>query len=164
MDVKIVRLNKKFFISIFVISICFILDRFSKIYIINFFINNNINEYYINSYLNFILVWNKGIAFGLLESENLNYLIITTFIFCIILFIVYMIVKSKAFTETLCFSIIVGGALGNLFDRLYYKSVPDFIDLHYRDFHWFTFNISDIFITVSIMLLITFDLIKKKDE
>ena len=75
-----------------------------------------------------------------------------------------MIVKSKAFTETLCFSIIVGGALGNLFDRLYYKSVPDFIDLHYRDFHWFTFNVSDIFITVSIMLLITFDLIKKKDE
>ena len=164
MDAKIVRLNKKFFISIFIISICFILDRFSKIYVINFFINNNINEYYVNSYLNFILIWNRGIAFGLLESENLFYLIVTIFIFCIILFIVYMIVKSKAITETICFSIIAGGALGNLFDRLYYKSVPDFIDLHYRDLHWFTFNVSDIFITVSIMLLITFDLIKKKDE
>ena len=164
MSEKAVKLNNKFFISISLILICFFLDRFSKIYIINFFTKNDFSEYYVNSYLNYILVWNKGIAFGLFESDNQFYLLVTFIIFCIILFIIYILIKSKIFTEIVCFSIIAGGAIGNLFDRLYYKSVPDFIDLHYKDFHWFTFNVSDIFITIAIIILVTFDLIKLKKE
>jgi len=161
---KIVQLNKKLFISLSVVSICFILDRLSKIYIINFFINNPAQDYFVNSYTNFILIWNKGIAFGLLQSENLFYHLVSFIIFCIILLIIYIIIKSDKFLEIFCYSMIIGGALGNLFDRLYYNAVPDFIDLHYRDFHWFTFNVSDICISVAIVLLFSIDLIKFKKK
>jgi len=161
---KIVQLNKKFFISLSVISICFILDRLSKIYIINFFINNPVQDYFVNSYTNFVLIWNKGIAFGLFQSESFFHHLVSFIIFCIILLIIYIVIKSNKFLEIFCYSVIIGGALGNLFDRLYYNAVPDFIDLHYEDFHWFTFNVSDICITVAIVLLLSIDLIKLKKK
>ena len=161
---KIVQLNKKFFISLSVISICFILDRLSKIYIINFFINNPVQDYFVNSYTNFVLIWNKGIAFGLFQSESFFHHLVSFIIFCIILLIIYIVIKSNKFFEIFCYSMIIGGALGNFFDRLYYNAVPDFIDLHYDNFHWFTFNVSDICITIAIVLLLSVDLIKIKKK
>ena len=62
-----------------------------------------------------------------------------------------MATKSKT-SEKIIFSIIIGGAIGNLYDRLTYNAVPDFIDLHYNNFHWFTFNVADIFITIGILI------------
>ena len=155
---KIVPLNKKILLSLLIIFICFLLDRLTKIYTIKFLIENKIDNYYINEFFNLTLTWNRGIAFGLFRSEDLFYHLISFLIFLIILLIIFFIIKSKLIFEIVLYSMITGGALGNFFDRIYYRAVPDFIDLHYQNFHWFTFNVSDICISVAIILLLIFDI------
>ena len=154
--------KKKIYLFIFVL-VLFAIDRVSKILILKNFLNNSSSEIYINSFLNFSLVWNSGIGFGILQLEaNIFYLLISIIITAINLILIYWMLTSSNYLESIFISIILGGALGNLFDRYYYSSVPDFIDLHYESFHWFTFNIADIFITVGIIGLIIIDLIKIK--
>ena len=161
---KIVQLSKKFTLSFFIILICFILDRVSKVYVISLFTKTNFNDIiYVNSYLNFILLWNKGIAFGLLQSEQIFYHLITGIIFSVIFFIFFLILKSEKKWEIIYFSMITGGALGNFVDRIYYNAVPDFIDLHYKEFHWFTFNVADMCITIGIIFYLIFDMFKFKN-
>jgi len=155
---KIVPLNKKILLSLLIIFICFLLDRLTKIYTIKFLIENKIDNYYVNEFFNLTLTWNRGIAFGLFQSEDLFYHLISFLIFLIILLIIFLIIKSKLIFEIVLYSMITGGALGNFFDRIYYRAVPDFIDLHYQNFHWFTFNVSDICISVAIILLLIFDI------
>ena len=156
--------NKKIFLSFIIVLVCFILDRASKIYIIDTFSQINVsNNIYVNPYLNFILLWNKGIAFGLLQSEKIFYHIISVVILIIIFFVCFLIYQSKKKWEIIYFSLIVGGAIGNFTDRIYYMAVPDFIDLHYKDFHWFTFNVADICITFGIMLYLIFDMFRIKN-
>ena len=157
------KLNK-LLIGFIILVACFALDRFSKIYILNILNNEGQVDFYINQYLNIYLVWNTGIGFGLFSSEdNLFYNLFTTIIIIINIVILYF-----AFIETKIKSfflmIILGGSLGNLFDRLYYKAVPDFIDLNYEGYHWFIFNVADIFITIGIICLIFSEIIfyKKK--
>ena len=159
---KTVLFNKKFLSSLSIILTCFLLDRLSKTYIINFFENNNLTERYINPYLNFTLLWNEGIAFGLLQADNFFYHLITFIILIVIIYIFYLNMKTRLINEAICYSIIIGGAIGNFLDRIVYNAVPDFIDLHYGDFHWFVFNISDVCITAGILLLLFFDIIKFK--
>jgi len=154
--------KKKIYLFIFVL-VLFTIDRVSKILILKNFLNNSFGEIYINSFLNFSLVWNSGIGFGILQLEaNIFYLLISIIITAINLILIYWMLSSSNYLESIFISIILGGALGNLFDRYYYSSVPDFIDLHYESFHWFTFNIADIFITIGIIGLITIDLFKIK--
>jgi signal peptidase II len=154
--------KKKIYLFIFVL-VLFTIDRISKILILKNFLNNSSSEIYINSFLNFSLVWNSGIGFGILQLEaNIFYLLISIIITAINLILIYWMLTSSNYLESIFISIILGGSLGNLFDRYYYSSVPDFIDLHYESFHWFTFNIADIFITVGIIGLIIIDLFKIK--
>jgi len=154
--------KKKIYLFIFVL-VLFTIDRVSKVLILKNFLNNSSSEIYINSFLNFSLVWNSGIGFGILQLEaNIFYLLISIIITAINLILIYWMLSSSNYLESIFISIILGGALGNLFDRYYYSSVPDFIDLHYESFHWFTFNIADIFITIGIIGLITIDLFKIK--
>lgn len=134
-----------------IITLIFLLDRITKIKIIN-----NINEtsYYINDFINFDLIWNTGIGFGLLNFESSYiYDLITVLIGAVIIIIFYISLISKVL-DKLVFSIIVGGAAGNFYDRIVYNAVPDFIDLHYNNFHWFTFNVADIFITLGILFFL----------
>lgn len=160
MEENTVKSNKKIFISLSVILVCFLLDRLSKIYIIEYFMTNDVDNLYINNILNLSLIWNKGIAFGFFQSENFLYEFISLLIFLIILVIIYLIWKSQLILEVFFYSIVVGGAIGNFFDRIYYKAVPDFIDFHYGNFHWFTFNISDICISIGVVFLLIFDIFK----
>ena len=154
--------KKKIYLFIFVL-VLFTIDRVSKILILKNFLNNSSSEIYINSFLNFSVVWNSGIGFGILQLEaNIFYLLISIIITAINLILIYWMFTSSNYLESIFISIILGGALGNLFDRYYYSSVPDFIDLHYESFHWFTFNIADIFITIGIIGLIIIDLFKIK--
>jgi signal peptidase II len=74
--------------------------------------------------------------------------------------LIFFLVKSKGIYSYLI-AFIIGGSLGNLFDRIYYYAVPDFIDLHLGNYHWFIFNVADIFITAGIMGLILIELLKK---
>lgn len=142
---KIVKKNNLYCLG--VISIIFFLDRYTKLFILNNFTENT---YYLNDYINLDLVWNTGIGFGLFSSNsdviyNLTSLLIILVIICLI----YFLIGSEKY-EKIIYSIIVGGALGNFYDRMFFKAVPDFIDLHYKNFHWFTFNLADIFITLGI--------------
>ena len=155
-------LNKTSFVNFIIILSIFFLDRITKVKIIAHQENNNI--IFINDYLNLDLIWNTGIGFGLLSLDaNLFYHLITLLIFLVIIFLLYLIYKSS-YVDKIFFSLILGGALGNFYDRILYFAVPDFIDFHYNDFHWFTFNIADIFITVGIILHIVKDIIFKKNE
>ena len=143
-----------------VIFIIFFLDRYAKLFILNNFTDNT---YYLNDYINFDLVWNRGIGFGLLASDSsMIYNFITFLIGAVILALLYLVINSKTL-DKLIFSIIIGGALGNFYDRLIYKAVPDFIDLHYNNFHWFTFNVADIFITLGILIFLIRGIGKKEN-
>tara|TARA_B100000700_G_scaffold239186_1_gene265817 strand:- start:119 stop:637 length:519 start_codon:yes stop_codon:yes gene_type:complete len=154
--------QKNNLICLLIIILIFVSDRISKIKIINHQIDNN--RVYINDFMNFDLVWNTGIGFGLLSSNSdLVYNLITIIIGAIIIFLIYLIVKSN-FLDKMLFSLVMGGALGNFYDRLVYFAVPDFIDIHYQNFHWFTFNIADIFITIGIIMLISKDLFLKNGK
>ena len=145
---------KKNIFYFFFISFIFILDRISKLWIISIFNSENNLEIKISSFINLNLIWNKGIAFGLFSyGEKFEYNLLTGLIIMIIGIVFWMIIKTKGL-EKYSFLMILGGALGNIFDRLYYSAVPDFIDIYYKNFHWFVFNVADIFITVGVLMLI----------
>ncbi len=151
---------KNYILFLIIVISIFLLDRISKIKVINSLGDNNKN--FINEFINIDLIWNTGIGFGLLSSgSGIIYNSITLIIGLVIFFLIYLITKSNNI-EKFFLSLILGGALGNFYDRCTYFAVPDFIDIHYKNFHWFTFNIADIFITAGIVLLISRDLIFKK--
>ncbi len=155
---------KKIIIYFSILVTIFFLDRVSKLYILNIFEKENVVDIYVNNFLNIILIWNSGIGFGLLSFDSsIIYNFITTLIVLINIVILYLALKSNNLRGYL-FIIILGGSLGNLFDRIYYSAVPDFIDLNYNNFHWFVFNVADIFITVGIMCLILVELFFNKHE
>ena len=142
---------QKFLLYFLLITVIFFIDRISKLYIIDLFNDKNLLNIYVTSFLNIHLVWNQGIAFGLLSFDNsFFYELITILIVGIIIIITLMIIKAKNLSVYFLIAIL-GGSLGNLFDRLYYSAVPDFIDFHIMGFHWFVFNVADIFITIGII-------------
>ena len=147
---------KNNFWNIFFIFIIFIIDRISKIAIINSTEKFGEKNIEVNSFLNLNLIWNDGIAFGLFSFNDKIYYNILT-----IIIILWMITKTAKF-EKIAFIMIFGGSIGNIFDRLYYSSVPDFIDFHINNFHWFIFNVADIFITIGVLLLIYLEIFIKK--
>mgnify|MGYP001977992830 CR=1 FL=1 len=155
-------MSKKYFLNFFFIIIIFCIDRISKLLVIKLaepYGEMNLN---VNSFLNLNLVWNEGIAFGMFSfDQKFYYHILTIFIFLIILVITWFMFKSKGF-EKLSFILIIGGSLGNIFDRIYYSAVPDFIDIYYNNFHWFIFNVADIFITIGIFCLISIEIFNNK--
>ena len=145
---------KKTLVNLSIILLIFFIDRFSKIYILSIAETNGNVDIYINSFLNFVLYWNTGIGFGLFAFEQPQaYNFITLVIIFVNLIIIYLIYKSTNF-KIYFFIMILGGSLGNLYDRINYKAVPDFIDLHINNFHWFIFNIADIFISLGVICLI----------
>ena len=156
--------NIKIFIYIALVLLIFALDRVSKAIILNILENTGKVDIYINSFLSIYLAWNKGIGFGLFSFDQNNiYNGITLFILLINLIIVYLIYKENT-PKTYFFAIILGGSSGNLFDRYYYNAVPDFIDLNYNGYHWFIFNVADIFITLGIICLILAEFLNYKKQ
>ena len=158
-------LNKNFLINLLTIIIIFSLDRISKFYVILQSEKNSSYDLFQSKFLNISLIWNEGIAFGLLSFEKDHfYNILTILILIVVILILFMIFKSEGLKKY-SLMMILGGALGNLYDRIFFGAVPDFIDFHVGNFHWFIFNVSDIFITLGVIFLITLELNinKKKD-
>ena len=152
-------LSKNFYISFSIVTLIYFLDRLSKIYIIQLDKNNLGLDIFNSAYLNIVLIWNKGIAFGLLSfNESYLYNIISLIISIIIVVLVVMSLKNKGF-KRYSLLMIIGGALGNLHDRIFSNAVPDFIDFHVGNFHWFIFNVADIFISLGIFCMILVELI-----
>ena len=155
-------LNKSLIINVFIILSIFSLDRFTKVYVISENEKNLSSELFVSKYLNINLIYNEGIAFGLLSFDQSHmYNLLTILIATVILIIFFMTLKSDGFKKY-SLLIIFGGALGNLYDRIVFDSVPDFIDIHYGEFHWFIFNVADIFITIGVICLIYDELLLQK--
>ena len=143
--------DKNNLIFLLIVILTFSLDRISKVKIVGYLSDSN--RIYINDFINFDLVWNTGVGFGFFSSNSsLIYNSITALIAVVIIFVIYLLIKSN-FVDKILFSFVLGGALGNFYDRVMYYAVPDFIDIHYQNFHWFTFNMADIFITIGIITL-----------
>ena len=157
-------LKKIFFSDILVVFIIFLLDRVSKLYVIHLdglLLNSEIIT---SKFINIQLVWNEGVAFGLFSfDDKLFYNLITSFIIVVIFILLYFIANTRGI-EKYSFLIILGGALGNVFDRFFYSAVPDFIDIHYNNFHWFIFNVADIFITLGVILLVYIEIFLKNKK
>jgi len=157
-------LSKNFYISFSIVALIYFLDRLSKIYVIQLDKNNLGSDIFNSAYLNIVLIWNKGIAFGLLSfNESYLYNIISLIIAIVIIVLIIMSLKSQGF-KRYSLLMIVGGALGNLHDRIFFNAVPDFIDFHVENFHWFIFNVSDIFITLGVISMIVLELLDNKIE
>ena len=155
--------KKKFYNFILILPLLFFIDRLSKILILNYFETSLQTYIKITSFLNLVLVWNSGVGFGLFSfEENFAYNIITFFVLLVIILIFYLSLKTNNI-KFYFYLIIIGGALGNFFDRILYSAVPDFIDFHIGNFHWFVFNIADIFISVGIICLIIAEIILNKE-
>ena len=157
-------LKKNYYFDILILFLIFILDRFSKIYVIYLSEKNNYSQIFSSKFLDIHLIWNEGIAFGLLSfSETYFYNLISTIIAIIIFILFLMIIRSKGLKKLLLISIL-GGAIGNFYDRMVYKAVPDFIDFHINDFHWFIFNIADIFISIGVFFMILYEIIDNNSD
>ena len=158
------NLKKFFFSDILIVIIIFLLDRISKLYVIHLDGTQLNSEIITTKFINIQLIWNEGVAFGLFAfNEKSFYNLITGFIVIIILTLIYFIRKTRGI-EKYSFLIILAGALGNVFDRFFYSAVPDFRDIHYQNFHWFIFNVADIFITIGVVLLMYTELILKNKK
>ena len=156
------RIIKQNFIFLIFISIFFLIDRYSKNVILT--ILQNEKYLFINDFLNFNLVFNTGIGFGLFSLESgFFYHLISFLIFLITLVLLFLMIKSNSI-EKFFFSLIIGGAVGNLYDRIIFKAVPDFIDFHYNNFHWFTFNAADIFISLGIIFMLINEIVFKNKK
>ena len=161
--ISLKRIKKNFLLKaniyfLILISIIFTFDRYTKLIVIN---NLSEQNYFVNEYINFDLIWNSGVGFGLLDTQStLFYNFVTTLIGLIILILIYVMINSKNL-DKMIYSSILGGALGNFYDRIAFKAVPDFIDLHYNNFHWFVFNLADVFITIGIITLVISEIFKK---
>tara|TARA_B100000795_G_scaffold231562_1_gene189445 strand:- start:159 stop:659 length:501 start_codon:yes stop_codon:yes gene_type:complete len=149
---------KKFLSNIAILITIFLIDRLTKFYILKLAEIEKSVDIYITSYLNLYLIWNNGIAFGLLSmNQSTIYNFITIIIGFIIIVILFTMWKNDNIQSYL-YALIAGGALGNFYDRIVYTAVPDFIDLHIQGFHWFVFNVADIFITIGVFCLILVEL------
>ena len=157
-------IKSKILFPTLIIASTFLLDRLSKIYILNLAENTENLNLSITSFINIILVWNTGIGFGLFQiDDNTLYNVITALILLINFVIIYILINSEKFQRIL-FSLILGGSLGNLYDRIHYSAVPDYIDLNYNGYHWFVFNVADIFISIGILMLILTEFLKKNEK
>ena len=154
--------NSKYIIKFIIILLIFLSDRLTKINVLNFFETNQLEEIYVSNFLNIYLIWNKGIAFGLLNfDDRIVYNLITFIIIVVSLIILFLALRIKDY-KSYFFTIIFGGAIGNLYDRITFKAVPDFIDFHINNYHWFIFNVADIFVTLGVICLILDELFVKK--
>ena len=155
-------IKKNLIKNFFIILSIFLLDRISKLYVIYLYKKNFNSEIFTSKFLNIYLIWNEGIAFGLFSFDQDNlYNILTVIILIIILIILFFLIKAEGLKKY-ALLMVFGGAIGNLFDRIFYKAVPDFIDFHVGNFHWFIFNVSDIFITLGVIFLIYLEFVDNK--
>ena len=157
-------LKKNFYLNFFIVVTIFILDRVTKIYVINFYKNNLGNDLLNSKYLNIRLIWNEGVAFGLFSFDQDFFYNILTLLIGSVIIIIFIMIKKNEGMKKYSLLMILGGAIGNFYDRVFFKAVPDFLDFHIGNFHWFIFNVSDIFITTGVILMIVLELISNKKE
>ena len=158
------HINKKFIINIILVLLIFLFDRFSKMYVIYLDTKFFGSQIFTSKFLNIKLTWNEGIAFGLLSFDKESFYNILTILILLIIFIIFFMAVQTIGFKKYSLLMILGGAIGNFFDRVFYKAVPDFLDFHIGNFHWFIFNVADIFITIGVFFMIFLELTASNKE
>ncbi len=158
------HLTRNFYINLTLVILIFLLDRVSKLYVISLDRKNYSSEIYSSKFLNIDLIWNEGIAFGLFAFDKSNLYNFLTIVILIVIFLVFIMIFKSTGLKMYSLIMIFGGAIGNLYDRIFFKAVPDFIDFHYGEFHWFIFNVADIFITIGVIFMILIELFAKNKK
>ena len=128
-----------------------ILDQFTKALVINFF--NLYDSVALLPMINLTFVVNYGFAFGLLNNPSLNQILVSLVILAIIIYFLYLLIKTQDKIFQLTLTLILAGALGNFVDRIFRGFVIDFIDIYIGKYHWPAFNIADSCITVGFVVL-----------
>ena len=150
------------FVAVSAVSVLLI-DFLSKNKIISIFKDGIVEKIYVNEYLDFILVFNTGISYGLFSGGgDFQKWILISLSILIIIFLLNIIRNESTILSKLSISFIIGGALGNVLDRLIYGAVVDFISLHAKGFSWYIFNIADMFIVLGVILFILSQFILSK--
>ena len=158
------NLSKNFYITLILIILIFTLDRVSKVFVIYWTDKNLVTEIFSSKFLNISLIWNEGIAFGFFSfNQEYLYNLLTLIILLVVCIVLVMIIKNEDYKKY-ALLMIFGGAIGNLYDRVFFKAVPDFIDFHIGEFHWFVFNVADIFISIGVFFMILLELIDNNDR
>lgn len=140
-----------------------LIDFISKNKIISIFKDGIVEKIYVNEYLDFILVFNTGISYGLFSGGgDFQKWILISLSILIIIFLLSLIRNESTILSKLSISFIIGGALGNVLDRFTYGAVVDFISLHAKGFSWYIFNIADMFIVLGVILFILSQFILSK--
>ena len=157
------KVSKEYLIVIASSSSVFLIDLLSKNKIISIFKDGVIEKIYVNDYLDFILVFNTGISYGLFSGGgDFQKWILISLSILIIIFLLSFVRNESSILSKLGISFIIGGALGNVLDRFIYGAVVDFISLHAKGFSWYIFNIADMFIVVGVILFILSQFILSK--
>ncbi|MCH2322495.1 MAG: signal peptidase II [Hyphomicrobiales bacterium] len=150
------------FVAVSAVSVLLI-DFLSKNKIISIFKDGIVEKIYVNEYLDFILVFNTGISYGLFSGGgDFQKWILISLSILIIIFLLSLIRNESTILSKLSISFIIGGALGNVLDRFTYGAVVDFISLHAKGFSWYIFNIADMFIVLGVILFILSQFILSK--
>jgi signal peptidase II len=144
--------NNKFNLALFFLFLTLvILDQVTKALVINFF--NLYDSVALLPMINLTFVVNYGFAFGLLNNPSLNQILVSLVILAIIIYFLYLLIKTQDKIFQLTLTLILAGALGNFIDRIFRGFVIDFIDIYIGKYHWPAFNIADSCITVGFVVL-----------
>ena len=144
--------NNKFNLALFFLFLTLvILDQVTKALVINFF--NLYDSVALLPIINLTFVVNYGFAFGLLNNPSLNQILVSLVILAIIIYFLYLLIKTQDKIFQLTLTLILAGALGNFVDRIFRGFVIDFIDIYIGKYHWPAFNIADSCITVGFVVL-----------
>ena len=144
--------NNKFNLTLFFLFLTLvILDQITKALVINFF--DLYDSVVLLPIVNLTFVVNYGFAFGLLNNPSLNQILVSLVILAIIIYFLYLLIKTQDKIFQLTLTLILAGALGNFIDRIFRGFVIDFIDIYIGKYHWPAFNIADSCITVGFVVL-----------
>ena len=162
--------NKLFFLGIIIAILVCILDLYSKrqIFMIldNIAIKESVRypEIRITGFFSLVKVWNKGVSFGMFDGLN-NGKYILSILNIVITFILFVwLYRNKNKYITIAISLIIGGALGNLIDRLQNDAVADFLDFYISSYHWPAFNVADSVVFIGVVLILFEEFFIKKTD
>lgn len=143
-----------FTIGLYLLVLIALADQLTKWWVVDVLLFKKVGQIEVTSFFNIVLVWNKGVTFGLFNqhSQYMPYILSGVAIVVVLLLLVWLL-RAATLYEALGLGGIIGGAIGNVADRIHYGAVVDFLDFHCQGYHWYAFNIADSAIVVGVGLL-----------
>lgn len=146
--------------------IALMVDQIHKYWMLHIINIDEVGMIKVTDFFNLVMVWNKGISFGMLNHENIHEyqpLLLSLLSIAVVAILFFWLKKAQNKFQVWGIGLVIGGALGNVIDRTLYGAVADFLDFHVAGYHWPAFNFADSFICVGVFLLVLEGLFAKKE-